>query len=70
MGVSSLEHHSRPERRRLKKLSKVARVVGGTTWVMGGRTERNIGGVVGLGGMAADEALGKGYTVTMKFKCL
>lgn len=52
-----------------KKLSKVAKVVGGTTWVMGGQTERNIGGVVGLGGVAADEALGKGYTVTMKFKC-
>lgn len=53
-----------------KTISKVAKVVGGTTWVMGGRTERNIGGVVGLGGAAADEALGKGYTVTMKFKCL
>jgi hypothetical protein len=52
-----------------KKVSKVAKVVGGTTWVMGAPRESNLGGIVGLGGAAADSALGKGYTVSMKFKC-
>lgn len=52
-----------------KKVSKVAKVVGGTTWAMGGTRESNLGGVVGLGGAAADAALGEGYSVTMKFKC-
>jgi hypothetical protein len=53
-----------------KRISKVAKVVGGTTWVMGGKRESNIGGIVGLGGTAADAALGEGYTITMKFKCI
>jgi hypothetical protein len=52
-----------------KKASKVAKVVGGTTWALGGKRESNLGGIVGLGGAAADAALGEGYTVTMKFKC-
>ncbi len=52
-----------------KQISKVAKVVGGTTWALGGKHESNIGGIVGLGGTAADAALGEGYTVTMKFKC-
>ncbi len=52
-----------------KKISKVAQVVGGTTWALGGKRESNIGGIVGLGGTAADAALGEGYTVTMTFKC-
>jgi len=52
-----------------KKVSKVAKVVGGSTWAMGGKRESNIGGIVGLGGAATDAALGEGYTVTMKFKC-
>lgn len=53
-----------------KKISKVAKVVGGTTWALGGRNESSLGGVVGLGGMAGDAALGQGYTVSMKFKCM
>lgn len=53
-----------------KKLSKAAKVVGGAAWVFGGRNESNAGGVVGLGGAAADAALGDGYTVTMSFKCM
>lgn len=53
-----------------KKISKVAKVVGGTTWAMGGRSESNLGGLVGLGAVAADAALGEGYTITMKFKCM
>ena len=52
-----------------KKVTKVAKVVGGSTWVLGGKRESKIGGIVGLGGAAADAALGEGYTVTMKFKC-
>lgn len=53
-----------------KRMSKVAKVVGGTTWALGGKNESNIGGIVGLGGTAADAALGEGYTVSMKFKCM
>ena len=52
-----------------KKIAKVAEVAGGAAFVMGGRRESNLGGVVGLGGAVADTALGKGYTVEMKFKC-
>lgn len=53
-----------------KKISKVAKVVGGTVWALGGKNESNAGGIIGLGGAAADAAYGKGYTVTMKFKCI
>lgn len=52
-----------------KKISDVAKVVGGATYTLGGKDESNIGGIVGLGGMAGDAALGKGYNVTMRFKC-
>jgi hypothetical protein len=52
-----------------KTAAKVAKTVGGAAWVFGGRTESNLGGVVGLGGMAADAAAGNGYEVAMKFKC-
>ncbi|RYZ86713.1 MAG: hypothetical protein EOP06_13995 [Proteobacteria bacterium] len=53
-----------------KRASKVAKVVGSTVHVFGASNESNLGGIVGLGGVAADSALGKGYTVTMKFKCV
>lgn len=52
-----------------KRLSKVAQTVGGTVWAMGAEKESNVGGIAGLGGTAADQALGKGYTVDMRFKC-
>lgn len=52
-----------------KRASTVAKTVGGAVWGLGGRRESGIGGVVGLGGVAADQALGKAYTVEMKFKC-
>lgn len=52
-----------------KRISKAAEMVGGTVWTMGGKRESNAGGVIGLGGATADSVLGKGYTVTMKFKC-
>ncbi|HEX4924938.1 MAG TPA: hypothetical protein VFV50_12670 [Bdellovibrionales bacterium] len=52
-----------------KRVSKAAQAVGGAVWVFGGRAERNAGGLVGLGGAVADQAIGKGYTVEMKFKC-
>lgn len=52
-----------------KRATKVAKTVGGAVWALGAERESNAGGVVGLGGTAADEALGKGYTVEMKFKC-
>lgn len=52
-----------------KRAAKVAKTVGGGVWAMGGKKESDIGGIVGLGGQAADQALGKGYTVEMKFQC-
>ncbi len=52
-----------------KTMTKVAKVVGGAAWVLGGSKESNIGGIVGLGGAAGDAALGNGYAVEMKFKC-
>lgn len=53
-----------------KRATKVAKTVGGSVWALGAERESNVGGIVGLGGTAADEALGKGYTVDMKFKCM
>jgi hypothetical protein len=53
-----------------KRASKAAQAVGGAVWVFGGKTESDIGGITGLGGAVADSALGKGYTVEMKFKCM
>ncbi len=52
-----------------KKMTKVAKVVGGAAWVLGGTNESNLGGIVGLGGAAGDAVLGNGYSVEMKFKC-
>jgi hypothetical protein len=52
-----------------KTISKVAKAAGGAAYVFGGKRESDIGGVVGLGGVVGDAALGEGYTVTMKFKC-
>lgn len=52
-----------------KRASSVAKTVGGGVYVFGGKTESTIGGLAGLGGAAADNALGKGYTVEMRFKC-
>jgi hypothetical protein len=52
-----------------KKVATAAKVLGGSTYVFGGKNESNIGGIVGLGGVAGDAVLGKGYKVEMKFKC-
>ncbi len=52
-----------------KRASTVAKTVGGTVWAMGGKKESGLGGIAGIGGVAADEALGKAYTVEMRFKC-
>lgn len=56
--------------KKLKTAGKVAGVVGSTAYVFGGKNESAVGGLVGLGGMAANAAAGKGYTVEMKFKCM
>lgn len=53
-----------------KRIAKVAKTVGGTVWALGGQKESRAGGVVGLGGGAGGEAIGDGYTVEMKFKCM
>ncbi len=52
-----------------KTAAKVAQAVGGAGYVFGGKNERSAGGIIGLGGGIADQAIGKGYTVDMKFKC-
>ncbi len=52
-----------------KTAAKVAQAAGGAAFVFGGRNEKTAGGIVGMGGGIADSALGKGYTVEMKFKC-
>ncbi len=55
--------------RNAKTATKIATGLGSAAWVFGGRKESTVGGIVGLGGAVADGALGKGYTVEMKFKC-
>jgi hypothetical protein len=55
--------------RKAKTVAKVANAAGGAVWVFGGKSESNAGGIVGLGGAIADKAIGKGYTVDMKFVC-
>ena len=52
-----------------KALSKAASAAGGTVYVMGGKKESNLGGIVGAGGAIAHGALGNEYKVEMKFKC-
>ncbi len=52
-----------------KTASKVAAGVGGAAFVFGGKNESQAGGILGLGGGVADSALGKGYSVEMRFKC-
>ena len=52
-----------------KTVSKVAQGVGTAGMIFGGRNEKTAGGVVGFGGAIADGAIGKGYTIEMKFKC-
>lgn len=53
-----------------KNATKAAQIIGGSTYILGGKRESTAGGIVGLGGVVADNVLGKGYTVEMKFKCM
>ncbi len=52
-----------------KTVSKVAEAVGGVGVAFGGKNERTAGGVVGLGGGIADQAIGQGYTYELHFRC-
>lgn len=52
-----------------KTAAKVAQGVGVVGSVFGGKNERDLGHVALFGGAIADGAIGKGYTVEMKFKC-
>ncbi|NCN40778.1 hypothetical protein GW916_05955 [bacterium] len=56
--------------RNAKRAAKVAKTVGGVVHVHGAEKESSLGGLLGLGGVAGDQALGKGYTVDMRFKCM
>ncbi|WP_413293889.1 hypothetical protein ACLSU7_02160 [Bdellovibrio sp. HCB185ZH] len=60
--------------RTAKNISKAAQVVGGTGATYG-TANRNKGvqsfsGILGLGGVATDAALGKAYSINMTFKCM
>lgn len=52
-----------------RTVAKVAQVAGGAGYIFGGESERRAGGVVGLGGLVGDAALGQGYRYSMKFRC-
>ncbi|MBC7540083.1 MAG: hypothetical protein H7281_14765 [Bacteriovorax sp.] len=53
-----------------KGISKAAKIFGGGILASSdSKNQQQTGKTVGLGGLAMDEALGKGYTVEMKFKC-
>lgn len=49
--------------------ARIAKTVGGTAWVFGGKNESNLGGIAHLNGQAADAAAGEGFTTDMTFKC-
>lgn len=51
------------------KGAKVAGAIGSTAYMLGGKKESNLGGIVGLGGAVAQGALGNGYKFEMRFKC-
>ncbi len=53
-----------------KTVSKVAGAAGSALWVFGGKKESEVGGVMGIGGGIANNALGQGYTYEMSFKCI
>lgn len=52
-----------------RRASTVATVGGGGAAIFGGKKEQNVGGAVALGGVVAGAAIGKGYTVDIRFKC-
>ena len=52
-----------------KTIAKVGQAVGSAAWIFGGKNESTAGGIVGLGSGIYGSALGKGYNVTMTFKC-
>jgi hypothetical protein len=52
-----------------KKAAQVAVGIGSAGYVLGGKKESQLGGLVGFGGAVASETLGEGYTYTMIFEC-
>ena len=56
--------------KKAKRISKVAKGVGGAAFVFGKKRVSDAGAVVGLGGQVADSVIGDGYTVEMNFKCI
>lgn len=53
----------------LKTGAKVAQTAGSVGYVFGGKKESDVGAVVGLGGVVADQVAGEGYRYEMTFKC-
>ncbi|MEI7972780.1 MAG: hypothetical protein WCH11_00265, partial [Bdellovibrio sp.] len=48
-----------------KTAAKVAQSAGGAAYVFGGKNEKSAGGIIGLGGGIAKEAMGAGYSFDM-----
>ncbi len=52
-----------------KTASKVVGAVGAAGAILGGKNERQAGGVAAVGGGIASGAIGQGYKYTLKFRC-
>jgi hypothetical protein len=59
------------EYKRAKTIAKTAGAVGSAVGVFADKKNtKDAGWAVGMGGGIANNAIGKGYTVDMKFKCM
>lgn len=56
--------------RNAKKATKVVGGLGSAAWVFGGKNESTIGGIAAVGSGVANSALGNGYQLEMRFKCM
>jgi hypothetical protein len=52
-----------------KRVSDIAKSVGGAVWVYGNQNQSDFGNLARASGYAIDSAIGKGYTVEMRFQC-
>ncbi|MBT4762769.1 MAG: hypothetical protein HOO06_13820 [Bdellovibrionaceae bacterium] len=52
-----------------KRIAKATQGVGSAAAVFGGKKESQLGGLAMMGGGIYNSALGKGYSVEMRFKC-
>ncbi len=52
-----------------KAAAKIAKEAGSTAWVFGQGDTEKTGAIAAAGGRIAENAIGPGYTYTMKFQC-